>query len=65
MTNRGLLLFVIVFFVINSIVSYFLFYEKDIISTLSVSAVSSFFLFLIFIVKRKWDIKQKNDFKIK
>ncbi len=65
MTNKGLLLFVIVFFVINSIVSCFLFYEKDIISTLSVSAVSSFFLFLIFIVKRKWDIKQKNDFRIK
>ncbi len=59
MTNRGLLLFLIIFFVFSSIGNYMFRHEKDIISSIAISAVSSLIVFLIFIVKREWDKKQK------
>lgn len=62
-TNKGFFLFIIIFFILTSIGNYFFLYERDIFTSISVSAFSSILILLIFIVKRKWDRKQESEFK--
>ena len=63
MTNKGLLLFVVIFFIVMSFGCYIFLYDEDLIQTISVSTISSLVVLLIFVVKRKWDRKQENEFK--
>jgi len=62
-TNKGLLFFIVIFFVLSSIGNYCFLYKGDIFTSISVSAFSSILVLLIFIVKRKWDRKQESEFK--
>ena len=62
-TNKGLLFFIVIFFVLSSIGNYCFLYEGDIFTSISISAFSSILVLSIFIVKRKWDRKQESEFK--
>ena len=61
MTNKALILFVVIFFVLNTVGTYFLLYDNDFNQALIHSLISSFFVLVIFIAKRNWDKKQSNE----
>ena len=62
-SNKGLLVFIIVFFPVMTVINYFFLYDSDINQSLLHSVLSTLIGLLIFVVKRKWDRKQANDFK--
>lgn len=55
MTNKGLITFVLVFFVVTSIGNYYMLYQGDVTQAITTSTIASLLLVLFFFLKRKWD----------
>lgn len=63
MTNNTIVRFTVIFVVLSFVLNYFLIYKVSIIHAILVSAVSSLFILIVLIVKRKWDLKQDKEFR--
>ena len=61
-SNKGLLVFIAVFFPVMTVLNYFFLHDSNIYESLLHSGLSTLIVLLIFIVKRRWDKKQDNDF---
>ncbi|GGW62903.1 hypothetical protein DFQ11_102329 [Winogradskyella epiphytica] len=63
MTNKGILIFMLIFFIGTSIFNYFVLYEQDLTRTLTTSIISSVLLLIFLIVKRNWNKRQETESK--
>jgi len=62
-TNKGVIIFTVVFFVVFAACYAMLFQDVKTIESLSIAAVSSLVTLVIFYTKRKWDRQQQEAFK--